>query len=204
MDFQPVPNSAKLEAIYSWNGATCVNVHYYHNESPFNSNTLFDLCEAYFNWFDDYGKLLCSNEANLMSIRATDVHVEDGEGIDYSSGLPIAGNNVTNSVPNNVAACISWHTPYRGRSFRGRTYHIGMPSAKVLGSLIIAGHVTELKDTYQLLMTLSGSYGTYNKVIVSYFNNGTRRAAGLPTDVTSVSVNNVVDSQRRRLPGRGA
>jgi len=45
---------------------------------------------------------------------------------------------------------------------------------------------------------------TAQSVVVSHFANGNPRVAGVATPINAYQVNSALDSQRRRLLGRGA
>jgi hypothetical protein len=45
--------------------------------------------------------------------------------------------------------------------------------------------------------------GANTLCVVSRFHNNSARVSGVATDILSVSADPVIDSQRRRLPGRG-
>jgi len=117
---------------------------------------------------------------------------------------PNTGASAIFSAPNNVAICVSHRTANRGRSFRGRTYISGIPSDQQSLSRLSPGAMDTVLDAFTQLITQSNVAG-YPFVVVSKRSGGLPRAIGLSTPVTqSVIVDNVLDSQRRRLPGRGS
>lgn len=107
------------------------------------------------------------------------------------------------AVPNNAAFCITHRTALRGRSYRGRTYVGGLGNSQVDGNVVVPFAVTNTVLAFNATReTLAADNVTF--MIVSRYHNGAPRVGGLRTPVSlSLAIDNVVDSQRRRLPGRG-
>jgi hypothetical protein len=106
-------------------------------------------------------------------------------------------------VPNNAALCITHRTAKRGRSYRGRTFIAGIAKSVVNGSFVQSDTVAALVANFNTLRTESEA-ADLPLVIASRYNGGVARVTGVGTDVTAcVALDNVLDSQRRRTPGRG-
>lgn len=125
--------------------------------------------------------------------------------------LPVAitGSGAGATLPNNVAACMSFSSGFAGRGGRGRYYVGGILEAQVSNSTFEPAYVTALNDAFTsgLLVRMSetGTEGPVDVVIYSQFFNKLPRSEALLTVVNSMAMrDNVVDSQRNRLPGRGA
>ena len=92
-----------------------------------------------------------------------------------------------------------------GRSFRGRNYVVGVPQDQVVDiNHVQSSYAAAWIDTYSELLE-----GTFEEgqqwVIVSRFEDGSPRETGIASEVLTVTVvDDVIDSQRRRLPGRGS
>lgn len=133
-----------------------------------------------------------------------DLSTQDGPVQTYDITLNPLGAVNTEAVPNNVTFCVTHRTQSRGRSFRGRSYVVGLAEGNVLnsrlGPIAVAGIVAAFED---LRAAVQGD--GLPMVVVSRVANGVPRTTGVATPITEcVSVDNVVDSQRRRLPGRGS
>lgn len=137
----------------------------------------------------------------LNKIILTDLTSDTGQSIEYTTGLPNVGTLSGDPMPNQVAAVASLYTAFRGRSFRGRIFHLGLTEAQVAGNHLATGIAGQLEAAYQglILLTMVGN-PDYQLVVVSYWRNKVLRSQGLATDVVRVSVNSRVDSQRRRMP----
>jgi hypothetical protein len=139
----------------------------------------------------------------LNMLRYTDLSTQTSGGIEYTQGMPIMGTFPDDQgMPSNVTVAVKWTTGLRGRSYRGRTYHIGIPRSCVEGNLVATEYVADLKDAYQTLINRFTQTGGA-MVIASRQNNSVIRETGVSTPVTAVSIEHTIDSQRRRLPGRG-
>jgi hypothetical protein len=120
----------------------------------------------------------------------------------------IQGGNQTQPLPNNVAACMTLSTGLAGRGGRGRMYVGGITRDAVQNSSFFPNFANTLNAAFQsgLLVRFSETGNTSMRLVIySQFQNNQPRPQALLTDVTAISMrDNTVDSQRRRLPGRGA
>ncbi len=114
------------------------------------------------------------------------------------------GGNVNGALPNNVTLSIKKESGRTGRSARGRTYWIGCPQDKLKASdenMFQAAYVTSVTTAVDTIRQQIPSIGLWEAVLVSRFSGGLPRAFGLTFPwVSSVAVNDVVDTQRGRLP----
>jgi len=161
-----------------------------------------------------HDELTFYNGCTVQSLTA-----EDAGGVDVPLTADTQGTGVSGTpLPNNVTAAIKKLTGLRGRSFRGRIYHIGIASGYLadVGHLS-AGTVTAYLNQWELFFAeihaLAGAfvhvvvsrYSGVENVIVGgrYKRQAIPRDAGVATPVTSLQMDATLDSQRRRLPGRG-
>lgn len=158
---------------------------------------------AFKNWENVTAKAEHSNSLGLYNILVKDLTSRDAPAIDYQTGLPIQGANVGQALPGNVTVAIKWETGFRGRSFRGRTYHVGMTATQVLGDQLVVGTQASLLAIYRALIADVFAVPGCELGVVSYASHNAWRAAGLFTPIIDCSINADLDSQRRRLAGRG-
>jgi len=201
--FIPVPQTARFELIVDWNQQRMENVYHVHRPSTsWDATSLTSMAAILKAWWDASLKGQVSNAANLVEIIATDFTTPNSARVEYTTGLPIAGTNAGAALPANVTAAISWRTAFRGRSFRGRTFHVGFTGTMIVGSAVAGASQTALQTAYNALMVAVNSADT-QLVVVSRFAASLPRIAGISTPITAVTVDGNVDSQRRRLIGRG-
>lgn len=110
---------------------------------------------------------------------------------------PQPGGAVEDSMPSNVALCLSLRTALAGRRFRGRKYFSGIPVSKVVGDVIDSTLVSNMLTDINTMIADLATNGTPLS-IVSYVG------LTITPVVTCTAVDTLVDSQRRRLIGRGS
>lgn len=203
MQFIPFDRVAKLEAIFLLDNQRCQNVHHFWFEAAITQQDLEDLAAEYKTWWDTQLAPHLPTALSLVLIKVTDLTVENGMSIEYSTGLPLTGDSPSAVLPNSCTFTIKWTTGRGGRSYRGRTYFVGLREDIVVNNLVDLAYVTQLIPIYQELVVLDLPTNDCVMVVASKFSNGLPRAVGLATVVTNCSIDRIVDSQRRRLPGRG-
>jgi hypothetical protein len=138
----------------------------------------------------------------LIKVLARDLTVQNGLSLESTSSLPITGTNSNAGCSNNVTLAVKWQTGYAGRSYRGRTYFIGLTENNVTGDTVAGAYASGLQGAFEQLMSDLDGAG-FGMGVLSRYHNNAPRTAGVLTPITSVSVDTVIDSQRRRLQGRG-
>lgn len=203
MAFQQCPDVARFAMEYLWQGELAVNVFHVAYESPWTENDLDIVCSALMDWFNNEAKSDVSSTVSLEVIRARDLSTETGPQLDYTDGLPITATSAAASAPNNCTFAVQWRTAKSGRSYRGRTFHIGLTTTKYSANQLTPANTTAFETVYNSLITAITTSG-YTMVVLSRYANGTQRPSGVYEPITSCRINRTLDSMRRRLPGRGA
>lgn len=203
MPFIPVPQVCQAEMIYRWDNAIVENVHHFYGESPFTVTEMTDLGEFLINWWDTNLQASAPTNLQLINVRLTDLTTDTSPVVNVVTGLPLTGSAVSPSLPNNVTCVFTKRTQFRGRSFRGRTYHIGLNEAEVTGNTVGSGTVSAYIVIYNYLLSPTINDFTWELSVVSRYTDNAPRAFGLATAVLTFTSDGIVDSQRRRLPGRG-
>lgn len=203
MAFQECPGVARFAMEFLWQGELAVNVYHAWYESAWTEADLSDVCGALKTWWDTDLKSEVSSTVSLEVIRARDLTTETGVQLDYTSGLPIEATSSAASAPNNCTFAVQWRTDKSGRSYRGRTFHVGLTSTKYASNQLTVPNQTEFEEIYGGLPEAISTAG-YTMVVLSRYANGTQRSQGTHEAVTSCRINRVLDSMRRRLPTRGA
>lgn len=202
------PNTVMVEMIHLHGSNRVENV--YHVQMP-NAPTAGDLT-AIFNVFDNWerntARLHRINLTSWVAYSLTSIHAA-GQPFLAGSVLPAAvGGALNGQGYPSVTVAIKFATGLSGRSYRGRAYWIGLPVNEVdTNGLIVASRVTAIIAAYNTLKAALTTAG-YTLVVCSKYSGvdystGRRkaipRATGLNTPVTSITADNYVDSQRRRL-----
>jgi len=128
---------------------------------------------------------------------------QNGIAIEYTAGMPLPGDNSSEMAPMNVTVAVKLVTGLRGRSFRGRIFVVGLTKTSMNGDTLTGDAVNNWKGIYESLLAEKIEAGDPGWCVVSRWQNLLPRAEGLATPIVSVEVDPTVDSQRRRLLGRG-
>jgi hypothetical protein len=106
---------------------------------------------------------------------------------DYSTG---------NATAADVSAAVSWRTGLAGRKFRGRFYDFGVPTDGFTTFDTMTGaYITQLTSIGSALITALAAAGL--KLVIFH------RISNTYTPVVGLVVDQLVDSMRTRLAGRG-
>lgn len=202
--FIPAPNCASVELIYTNAGEVNENVFHVRKGSPFSLSDLQTLRGVVNSWDAATAAGGRASAATLTRIRTKALDTNSSPMEDYYLPTPRAGGIGVASTPLNVAFCCKLATGLAGRSYRGRWYWGNIPASFLAdaGNLAHASAVG-LTGFLNTLISNLNSAG-YTMVVVSYYNNGAWRTTAVATPVTNaVAVDESIDSQRRRLRGRG-
>lgn len=204
MAFVPTANGVKVCLRYNQNGETTCNIFHVDNGAPATLADLTTIAETFLDWWGTNLQSLQENSTALVAIECKALDSVSAPGIEFTDGLPIAGTNSSGALPNNVTVAVKWNTGLSGRSFRGRTYHVGLAVDQITGGAQELGVavVSAFRDAYSALIDALTTLGK-PLVVLSLFNGGIARSNGLMTTIINAFVNRVLDSQRRRLPERG-
>lgn len=205
MAFVPVPDTAMVEMVYTQDGQYCENVFHVWCDGGIADEALTDVAEAFIGWWEDSLKSLVAVGVSLVNVRVTKLDTNVSLGIEYATGLPIASTMAQEQLPNNVTVAVKWLTGFRGRSFRGRSYMIGLPRGKVINNQLETAYHASLLTAWGNLVAAVATIGiNYELVVVSRRHDNADRSFGISTPVVDAVIDTTVDSQRRRLPGRGS
>lgn len=203
--FIPVANTASVELIYSLAGEVNENIFHVQKSTPYSLTDLQALRGVFDSWDSVTNNALRSGSATLIRIRSKALDSNASAMEDYYLPTPRAGTNTAGNVmPLNVCIAVKLATGVAGRSNRGRVYLGNLQS----GLLADAGHITSGFGTtiiaaYNTLISNLATAG-HTLVVTSLRNNGAWRITGHNTPVTGPVLTDLsLDSQRRRLPGRG-
>jgi hypothetical protein len=189
--------------LFDWSGQTCVNVYHIYSESPLDSVARLSLAAAFVDWWDDELKAEVSSTVSLERVTVQGLDAETDPMSEYTTGLPLQATSAAASAPNNCTFAVQWRTALSGRSYRGRTFHVGLTTTKYSSNLLTVPNQSTFTAAYGQLISDVTTEG-YTLSVVSRYHNGTQRPSGIHTQIASVFVDRTLDSMRRRLPGRGS
>jgi len=204
MPYIPVPGVIQVEMIQNWAGQVIENVHHFIVEPAVTIPLMNDLASGMVTSWNTGMKPSMPLNLSLTSVRCTDLTTQTGPVINYGVGLPSVGVYGQPSLPNNCAAVITKRTDSRGRSYRGRSFLPGLTEAQVTDNTISSTLITTFLTYFQNIRQPTYSGTQFAMVVVSRYSDNLPRAVGVATLVTGFTADQVVDSQRKRLPGRGS
>lgn len=203
MPFIPVLNGATMEMRYTWQGEQVESVVGLVIPTNYNMNAFATLAANVVADWNTIVKPVTHTSCALRELYFTDQQSDSGSTFTFSTGLPSPGAATGDSMPNNCSCAISFRTPFRGRSYRGRNYPPGLPEEYASNNRVTSAWQNAWLQFYAALFGRANDNSTPLGVI-SRYSGGLPRTQGQITPITAILyVDNVIDSQRRRLPGRG-
>lgn len=152
-------------------------------------------------WIDQMAPVL-SVDISIVNVNATGQASLTEPSVD-TGGASTTGELAGAAIPSSNCVTISFRTYERGRSGRGRNYVAGLREVDVVGNVVDNATITGLVDAY--LDLIDNPLTPWNWCVVSHYSEGAAREEGYKQVVTSVTVADTnIDSQRRRLTGRGS
>lgn len=203
MAFIPVPNAIKVSLEFIVGGQLVVLTLGFSKASAITLGDLNSAAAGAGGWAQTTLMPLLSNQISYTGVTAYDLSAVDAPKVHVTPASPVAGGSVGPAEANNVAYVVSMRTNSRGRGARGRNYVPGVPAAVVNSpTTVTTAFSTALGSAYATLMDNFLSISMPLSVISRYLNK-VPRTAGIARPVTSLVTDPNVDSQRRRLAGRG-
>jgi hypothetical protein len=201
--FIPVENTIRVDFVYLTPGGEAENVLFFDFGSAPGFTDVEDVVEAAKDaWV-----------SNIIPIQSRDVMITKVIGTDLTAEASfttetapnVAGSVAADAVPQNVTSAIAFRTGFSGRSKRGRMFWIGHVKGNMVGDTLTSTAVTNiLAGVNNFIADLEAAIPTLTHVVVSYCHEGAWRLAGDKTLIKDYTLDPTIDSQRRRLAGRGA
>lgn len=202
MPFQAAPNVVEVEMRFTQDGQKVENVFHVERDDSDSPAGRLTVATYFLDWWTAEMQTLVAAEVQLREIFVTDLGVEFGGTSTLVPLTTTTGANVNGAMPNHVTLAVSARTNRSGRSYRGRSYFIGLTNNVVTGSRVSSAAVAAIQAAYNTLQTTYIEQGVLG--VLSRRNAGVvRPTAVLEPIVQWVIVDDAIDSQRRRLVGRG-
>lgn len=199
MAFIPLPDGIKIEIKMRKSGAPVVNIVWGNIFVEVNTANLEAIATAVRNWWIANIKPNVSSTTALESVTVTDWSVANSLQVVDTLAIPSAGTASGDDTPSNVAAVTTFYTGFTGRSNRGRVYNGGLVGGQITGNTLNTLYVAAMLAAWVDFKADLLAAGA-NHIVASFYSNGLPRAEGVMNVVTDYGMNNVVDTQRRRIP----
>lgn len=198
-----VPNTIQCDIVYILHGSRVENVVNVQVPGGVDAAVLQDTANEVGGWVLSTLLPLLSNNVQFLMVEAKNLSILSGGVAVYNAPSSSFGGVGDGSAPNNVSYCISLRTARSGRSYRGRFYVAGVPKNKLTGDTVEANWTSDLLAALNGLISLLAALDKL-LVVVSRIQDHIVLGVAVATPVETASVTDfVVDSQRRRLFGRG-
>ena len=204
MAFIPAPNVALVTMKFLTDNQEAVNSFHFKFASTINNAQLQAIAQAMYNNFWSSLKTSLCDKCELSQIKAVDLSVQNGGEFILNYGVGVEkGSVVGPAAANNAALVVTNQTVQRGKSYRGRQYLGGLCMYRFANSItVLTGQITEMTVAFGKLLVAANTAGAAWVVLSRYFAKAPRPTA-VSTPITSFRIDNAIDSQRRRLYGRG-
>lgn len=143
-----------------------------------------------------------TNQSGLTEVTAIDLASDLGPQATVTSTT--AGSLTTAALSSNAAACLSWKIARRYRGGHPRTYVGGGVVAQLSNPntwtpLVVSSWITSGLALRTAINGVTTSAGNARMSTVHYYRNKALLAVPLVSEITGLTVDSRVDSQRRRL-----
>lgn len=203
MAFIPTPNTIRVSFQFTWASQIVEITIAVTKASPWGEADMLTTLNDLSTWAQDELLPNLSNQLSLYNLTATSQESSSAPVVELPVSPPVSGSLDNPTVPNNVTLATSFLTPLRGRSYRGRVYTPGIDRTQLVSSTQYnSGIVAALTAAYAAINAAFTVVDAEHAVISTRTNNAAR-TTGVATSVTGYRTESFVDSQRRRLAGRG-
>lgn len=203
MAFIPIPNSVKLSMEFVIAGQIVVVTLGFSRPTAVTTSQQDSLNSIVKDWWDADLKARFSNAIALHTVRNYDLSAADAPRRDFALSPTLAGGTGGLALPNNATIAITHYTGSRGRAYRGRNYWPGLASAEQSSATAFNGGLATFLISKMIVLANSAASGGWTHSVLSRYLNNQARVTGVATPVIAYGADSFIDSQRRRLAGRG-
>lgn len=204
MAFVPCTNVVQVNLVHKLHGQYCENTLYFYKTSAWTEVEMVDLMSAVISSWASNVMPQFSQDLTFTLVKARDLTTQTSLSMEQQVTPVVPGGVQVGAVPSNVAFSAKKVTGFAGRSARGRIYLAGLAESQIIGNeinaLLQAAILTALENFIGDILT---NITDVIHVHISRFFNGQPREVGLMYPVENWTSDIYVDSQRRRLTGRG-
>jgi hypothetical protein len=205
MVFVPKTDAAQVNLRFTLLDQQIENTLYFlYNTGGLTEAEMITLGDDLLTWWATEIAAPLVDDLELREAYVTDMTTQFSPAVTVTPTSAITGGATSDPLPNNVSLCVSFRTSGRGRSARGRNYVGGWSEGSVAGNLVASGTAETIRSGYEELTKPTTFTDDWTWIVYSRFAQGNPRPQAFTPPVTSVVLTDLtVDSQRRRLPGRG-
>lgn len=206
MAFIETPLTAKVALRGRLFGNDVINTLWFQrtDEGEYVSIDLENLTNAVYDWWVAQMADGISKDYVIADITATAQWSPTAPSFIFVPPISTDGELPDESATSSNCFTISFLTNARGRSWRGRNYISGIAFNDIGGNTLSVSRADFFRDAYQELNSYTLPLSSQH-VVCSHYSGGVARAEGVTIPVTGYRYHDLnIDSQRRRLNGRGS
>jgi len=195
----PAPNNprvARVAMLFQRDTRTLVNTFHVVKPTPLNAADLITIAGLFSSWWNTSYRNYSSNNVLLKQIQVRKYDPSDPLAYDLDISPPSAGAVVQTPDTAATTQTASWRTGYAGRKFRGRFYAVGLTEVATANDDSIGSPTTATLSNAALSLITSVVAASFQLVVFHKLDNTF-------TQILTAIVENLIDSQRRRLANRG-
>lgn len=202
--FIPAERTARVVLHWDTPGGKALNVLYFQKATDWSSADLSTLLDELSTTWDANFSSFQSNAVDCNRMVLTDMSAEGSFEVDAPPTDDLTGESGSPIMPGNVTVATKFTTGLAGRSHRGRTFFVGLVEEVCVGDELAPGRADAMTAAWNALnLAVQSSSLAATLVVVSFCADGVWRTNAEVTVVTEVFTDNVLDSMRSRLKGRG-
>jgi len=202
--FVSAPRTCRAQLIFDTPGGKAMNVLHFQKSATWSEADLTTLEGDISFFWDANMSPLQSDQVEMTRVILTDIENDPGFQFDGHPSISVVGGRASTIMPGNVTVATKFGTGLAGRSYRGRSYHIGLTDDQCVGDSLVAGMADTIRDAWIDFIGGIASGATGGElVIVSYCQDKEWIDPLVITGVTTITTDDTLDSMRTRLAGRG-
>lgn len=199
----PVPNTVQVDVLFLLFGQRVENVYHVLWPGGVDAAALADTRDAFATWVAEEWMPPLSLNCQFIGLEVTNLSIEDGTKLSYTPPTTVTGSVDYMAEPGNVSYSVSLRTGQSGRSYRGRKFVAGIPGNARNGNQVTTPFATAVVAALTELLAVLQAINAV-LVVVSRIQDAVTLAVPITTEVNAITVADYnLDSQRRRLTGRG-
>lgn len=190
------PKVVRVTMVFQTDTRVINNVFHWERNAPWTAADMNFLAGAVKNWWSGQYAANCSASVALVAVQVRLYDPLNPLAVDLLVTPNIPGGVSGTPLAANATLSMSARTGLAGRQYRGRFYVARLAQSNVTSlDQINSGLAAALVVTAQAFFTIGNTTGSAPCIW--------HRLTNTFTDTTSILIDANLDSQRRRLPGRG-
>lgn len=204
MVFQPAPNTIEVNCRCTLLGERVENTLYFEVAGTPTLADVTGITNMVDLWFTGDLLPLLSSAVVITEIYGRSLAAASAPEFIDTSNAGADGGQAAAPMPGNVSWAVKFTTGLTGRSYRGRNFIFGLTEAQVTGNQLDGSQADLIVAAYEnLIADAIAADATW--VVLSRIQGGVVLANAIGAPIIGVGYTDLnVDSQRRRLAGRGS